>query len=403
MEAARRPRLGGEQALVEAGLLPVTRLAEGAEHAQVDPGDRLPGKTRQQRGATAHVRHHGHQARRLQDRRLHQRGGYGAGSIEYLPFMGDVVAGVLVVRIDGQLLLAAEHQHRGAVQDQRPQGAQLRLLQRVHRVIGTDRRQDAQGVALGVMQQGRAGYRQVGDAPGAQQVAEVDDPLHLPLPLVVAGPDHVVIGDVQVDCLLRQLRDQGLQASCRHPGDLFDLRPSLPILQHRQQVFDQHLGMARVPLQRTLKARVIEVGERQVNPGTKRAQFGNYPRRQVLEARQRLTVDVLEQSHPQLLTIDVQRQQVRAIAGWPHRRHRQPFAAQVTQRGMLGLELHLTIACVTSLEHVARPVAVETQVQVLLATHHLQASLQNVMYPQQGMSLGLSKHGCRQAGSLNQG
>ncbi|MNS96207.1 hypothetical protein D3C72_1304950 [compost metagenome] len=62
------------------------------------------------------------------------------------------------------------------------------------------------------MEQSRAGYRQVGNSPGVQQITEIDDPLQLPLPLLVTLPDGVVIGDVQMHGLHRQLCDQWLQA-----------------------------------------------------------------------------------------------------------------------------------------------------------------------------------------------
>lgn len=176
-----------------------------------------------------------------------------------------------------------------------------------------------------MVQQGGAGHRQVGHAPGTQQIAEVDHPLHLPVALLITVPDHVVIGNVQVHGLDRQLRRQWLQAGAGGPSDLFDLGVSLRIRQGRQQVLDQRLGMARVPLQRALQARVVEAGERLVDPGAQRAQLGDYLHRQVFQACQWLAVDVFEQPHPQRLAIDVQRQQLGAITGQAHRRDWQPW------------------------------------------------------------------------------
>ncbi|MNN16885.1 hypothetical protein D3C81_1300400 [compost metagenome] len=167
VQAARRRWLRGQQVLVETRLLPVARLAMYAEHAQVDPCYGLPIQLGEQGRAAAQVQRGGLQAGSLQDCRLHQREGHGGGGVEDFPFMGDVVAGVLVTRVDGELLLAAQHQHGGAIEHQRPQGAQFGFGQRVEHLVGSDRRQDPQRVALGVVQQRRAGHRQVGDAPGA--------------------------------------------------------------------------------------------------------------------------------------------------------------------------------------------------------------------------------------------
>ncbi|MNZ69948.1 hypothetical protein D3C78_882650 [compost metagenome] len=148
----------------------------------------------------------------LHNRRFHQFERHAGGDVKDFPFVTEVVTNVAVARIDAQLLLTAEHQHRSASNDQRPKGFELGFGQRIERMVGLDGRQDAQWIALGMMEQGRAGYRQVGDSPGVQQITEIDDPLQLPLALLVTLPDSVVIGDVQMHSLHRQLLDQWLQA-----------------------------------------------------------------------------------------------------------------------------------------------------------------------------------------------
>ncbi|MNN60201.1 hypothetical protein D3C81_1753700 [compost metagenome] len=100
-------------------------------------------------------------------------------------------------------MLATEYQHRRARDDQWPQRLQLLMLQRVDRVVGLHGRQDDKRIATGVMQQRRTGHRQIGDAPGAHQIAKVDHALQLPVTQGIARPDGVVVGDVHVNRLHR--------------------------------------------------------------------------------------------------------------------------------------------------------------------------------------------------------
>ncbi|MNE10532.1 hypothetical protein D3C80_1032490 [compost metagenome] len=222
MQRARRGRLCGQQVLIEAWLLPVARFAVRAEHAQVEACDRLADQFGQQRRTTGQLGLAGLKIGRLQDGRLHQRERHGGSGVEDFPFMRDVVADVLVARLYGELLLAAQYQYRGAVEYQWPQGSQFGFVQRVERLIGTYRRQNAQRVAFGMVQQRSAGHRQVGDAPGAQQVTEVNHALQLPLALAIAGPHGVVVGHVQVHGLAGQLVGQRRQVRSGQLGGLLD-------------------------------------------------------------------------------------------------------------------------------------------------------------------------------------
>ncbi|MNN07963.1 hypothetical protein D3C81_1208040 [compost metagenome] len=402
VQAAGRGRLRGQQVLVEARLLPVARLTMHAEHAQIDARHCLPIQFREQKGAAAQVRRGWLQARSLQDGRFHQRERYGGGSVEDFPFMGDVVAGVLVAGVDGELLLATQHQHGGAVEHQWPQCPQFGFAQRVECLVGTHGRQDAQRVALSVVQQRRAGHRQVGDAPGAQQVAEIDHPLQLPLALAVAGPDGVVVGDVQVHGLAWQLVDQRRQMLGGQLGGLLDAGALLGVAQHGQQVLDQCLGVLRVPLQGARQARVVESGQGLVQPRAEPAEFGHQAWFHVLEAGQWLAVDVVEQAHAQRLPVYFQRQQHLAIAGRAHGGHWQALFAQVGQGRVLGLELHLGVAAVAGLEHETALWCVYTEVQVLLAAQCREVAGNAVVRLQHGMCLGFAERRAGQAGALDQ-
>lgn len=87
--------------LVVTGLLPVAGLEVFAEYSQVHPCDSQPGQLGEQGGTVVPVRRRGLQARSLQNGRLHQGERHGGGRVENFPFVGNVVAGVLVARVDG--------------------------------------------------------------------------------------------------------------------------------------------------------------------------------------------------------------------------------------------------------------------------------------------------------------
>ncbi len=316
--------------------------------------------------------------------------------------MGDVVTGVVIVRVHGQLLRATQHQHRRTVQHQRPQGAQFCFGQRVEGLVGADCRQDAQRVAFGMVQQCSAGHREVGDAPGARQVAEVDGTLQLPLALVVAGPHGVVVGDVQVHGLGWQPLCQGREALAGQARGLFDAGALRGVVQYRQQVRDQRLGMLRVPLQGTHQAWMVEVDQGLVEPCAQPAQFSHQARRHVLETRHWLAVNVVEQAYPQGLPVDGHCQQGVTILCRLHGGHRHALLAQVGEGGVLRLQFDLGVAAVTGLEHEAALRGVHAQVQVLLAAQRRQVAIQAVMRPQQRMRLSFAKRRAGQGGALDQ-
>ncbi len=139
-------------------------------------------------------------------------------------------------------------------------------------MVGANGWQDVQRVAVGMVQQRRAGHRQVGHSPGADQIAEVDQPLQLPLALCITQPDHVVLGDVQMHRLYRQRCYQWQQTTMSLFTSLDDTGASVGVLDHRQQVLDQRMSVARIPLQNALQARMIEACQCQVYTGTQFAQ-----------------------------------------------------------------------------------------------------------------------------------
>ncbi|MNF80183.1 hypothetical protein D3C84_624200 [compost metagenome] len=304
-QAVGRSRFA-QQTLIDPLLFPVTGLEMRAQYAQIDQGKFTPDQARQQRceAFAADVR----QAvpHRGEDRRFHQRQRHRRGDAENFPLVDQIVAAVGVARIDADLLLAAEHQHRRPRNDQWPQRQQLFVLQRIDRVISLNRRQNVERIASGMVQQRRAGHRQVGNAPRADQIAKIDHALQLPLALRIALPDRVVVGDVHVNGLYRQLVHQRLQMPLGLFGHFGDQRALPVIFNHRQQMRDQRIRVAGVPLKGALKARMIESGQRQVHFAAEPAETGHHGSGQMIEMCKRLALDVFEQAYVHRLPVDFQ-------------------------------------------------------------------------------------------------
>ncbi len=120
----------GQQTLVDTLLFPVTGLEVRAEHPQVDQCELTPDQPRQQRRKTLAGDRVHRQVERDEDRRLHQLERHRGRHREDFPLVGQVVTAVVIVRVDTDLLLTTEHQHRRPGNNQRPQRQQLFALQR---------------------------------------------------------------------------------------------------------------------------------------------------------------------------------------------------------------------------------------------------------------------------------
>ncbi|MND40981.1 hypothetical protein D3C80_317300 [compost metagenome] len=298
--------------------------------------------------------------------------------------MDKVVAAVDIARIDADLLFAAEHQHRRAGDDQRPQRQQLFVLQRVDRVIRLDCRQNAERIALAMMQQRGTGHRQIGNAPGAHQVAEIDHALQLPMALRIALPHHVVVGDVHVNGLHRQFVLQWLQMPLGLPGRFDDQFALGFILDHWQQMRDQGVGMAGVPLQGSHQPRMVEIRQGQVHFTAQATETGHHRRVEMTEARQRLAFDVVEQANVHRLATHVQRQQVCTVFRRDNTRHIYiGVLAQMLEPGVLRLKLQYRVVATADFQDETSPLAVDAVVQVLLAAKGLQPAAEPVMFFQQ--------------------
>ncbi|MNK83298.1 hypothetical protein D3C87_1031030 [compost metagenome] len=69
---------------------------------------------------------------------------------------------------------------------------------------------------------------------------------------------------------------------------------------------DQGTGVTGIPLQRALKARVIEPGQRQIHLTAEPAKPRHHVAPQVFEMRERLALDVIQQPHMDGLAADLE-------------------------------------------------------------------------------------------------
>ncbi|MNP09251.1 hypothetical protein D3C76_1013470 [compost metagenome] len=343
-----------------------------AEHAQVDQRELTPHQARQQRceAFAANVRQAVPDGR--QNGRFHQRQGHRCGHTEDLPLVHQVVTAIGVARIDADLLFATEHQYRRAGDDQRPQRQQFFVLQRIDCVIRLHRWQNAEGIAFAVMQQRGTGHRQIGNAPGADQVAEIDHTLQLPAALCVPLPHHVVVGDVHVNGLYGQFVLQWQQMALGLFGRFNDQAALGFILDDRQQMRNQRMGVARVPLQGSHQPRMVKIRQCQVHFTAQAPETGHHGGIEIFQVRQGLALDVIQQTHMHRLACDLQGQQVGTVFCRDHPRNvdvRMP--GQVLEPGMLGLQFERRIIAPANFQDKPPLIAVDTKIQVLLAAEGL--------------------------------
>ena len=194
---------------------------------------------------------------------------------------------VVVAVVDRGLLLAADHQHRGAQHDQRPQHRRLLGGQRPELTERTHRGQHRAGFGPGVAQHRGDRDGELADRPRGGQVAEVDDPVRGPQPPRDPA-DHVVVGHVAVHRLPRQLPGQRLHPV---PGRLSrgcHPRPQALVPHVPRQRGDHAKRVPQVPLQHPVEPRVGERTQRPAHLPGHRAQARDHPRGQVApRARER--------------------------------------------------------------------------------------------------------------------
>lgn len=166
---------------------------------------------------------------------------------------------------------------------------------------------------------------------------------------------------------------------------------------------DQRLSMTSVPLQGALQPRMIEIRQRQVHLAAQATEAGHHRTIEMIQMRQRLAFDVVQQAHVYRLASDFQRQQVRTILRGDHPRHvHVRVLAQMFEPGVLGLQLQRRIIAPTDFQDETALVAVDAVVQILLAAEGLQPSAQPVMLLQQLKRLLRRDLRTGQTGAMNQ-
>ena len=288
--------------------------------------------------------------------------------VEQVPLVFQRAGDVVVDAVDGGLLLAADHQHRGPQHDQRPQHRRLRRRQRPERAERAHRGQHRAGFGPGVPQHRGDRDGELADRPRGGQVAEVDDPVRGPQPALEAA-DHVVVGHVAVHRLPRQLPGQRLHPAPGrgrrpgHPGAQL-LVPHVPgqRVHHAQRV-------PQVPLQHPVEPRVGERAQRQAHLPGHRAQGRDHPRGQVAaRARERPAGQVAQ--HPGQGHAAVHRHDDRSVH---HRPGPQPGGRDALRRAVLRLDLGRAERRVRDLQHPGHAPGRlgQQEVAVLLAAQRL--------------------------------
>lgn len=129
-------------------------------------------------------------------------------------------------------------------------------------------------------------------------------------------------------------------------------------------MLDQCLGMARVPLQRALQARMLEPRQRLAHPPTQVTKPCDHPAPQVGQMGQRLSIDVLQHAHVQGLTVEVQGQQ-----RFPGQRLDDlgyAYRLQPIKRSVLGVQFNSVVVAPTDFQNKPAAGAVDSVVEVLL-------------------------------------
>ena len=303
---------------------------------------------------------------RVPDQRRHHRERHRGRLREDPPLVLEGVDGVGVVAVDRRLVVSADHERRRPQHGQRPERRHLRAGQRPDGVERAHGRQHRAGLGARVVQHrgdrdGRLGHR-----PRRGQVAEVDEPVRLP-----TGAHHVVVGDVEVHGLVRQLPGHRLDRGPGRGRGRLHLGALAGIGDVRREPGDHLRGVAQVPLQRAVQAGMAEPGQGDARPPGHLPQPGDDHRGQVPGPGERASGQVAQ--HPG------DPRTVRARHHRPQRAPRRPAPqggdaqvragpGELVGRGVLRGDLLLAEHRVGDLEHADRVAAVEQQqVGVLLA------------------------------------
>ena len=148
---------------------------------------------------------------------------------------------------------------------------------------------------------------------------------------------------------------------------------------------------------------MVEPGQSQVHLTAEPTKPGDHGVAQVIEVRQRLAFDVIQQSHMDGLTVDLKRQQILTAIGRNHARHMHiRMLGQILEAGMLGLQLYKGVVAPTDFQHKPPARTVNAVVEILLAAKGLQRAAEPVMLGQPLQGLRLADLRAGQTGAMNQ-
>ena len=232
--------------------------------------------------------------------------------------------GVVVARVDRDLVLAAHDERRASEHDERPERVDLGICERRDGIEGLDERQCGQWAHRVVVQNRRAGDGELGNAPAIRGVPEVDDPRDRGSASWIGRADDIVIGQVSVQGLDRQQsgerRERGADRLERVGQELAPTLVGNVVQEARDHLFPA----TQVPLQLAFEPWMHEIGERDRNGTREPPQIGHGSCGQMLEVDHRCAVDETQEPDVVGPPVDVDGRDRRAVGGCGRHRHGQP-------------------------------------------------------------------------------
>ena len=237
--------------------------------------------------------------------RLGEREGHRGRPVQDEPVQRLLLAGVRVVGIGGEDVVNTHGQHGGPSNHQRPERGDLGLGQRG---LGVETGDYGGGVqhrrtAVPDQQRGDRGG-QIGDQPSADDVAEVDHPGRAQPTDVIAGRDHVVVGQVGVHDLDPQLVGQRVQCVPGAGTEIDHRRPAVRVGHRADQGVHHSRRVAAVVLQVAVRRRVLEVGQGTAQAGRQRAEATQHLVAEIAGVGEHVALDEGQQPDVMIHTVD---------------------------------------------------------------------------------------------------
>ena len=311
------------------------------------------------------------QSQRAADQLVHHLVRHRRRGLEHRTFADGTTCGIGVLGVDRDLGVPRHDEHRATQHDKGPERRDLGVVEPDALVERPHRGQHRCRSGVGVVEHGDQTDDELGDPPAVREVPEVDDAGDDRPAVGARGGDEVVVGQVAVDRLQRQLVGDCRDAFPGGGRGPLDAPAQVPVLHPRQQLGHHLRGPPQVPLQPALEAGVGDAAQLQRHGSGGVPQLSDDGRGEVVPPRQRPALDVGEQADGVLRAVDAHR------GGLGDRdRHREAGQAprqqpqDVVLRGQGGRRP----AGVRHLQHEAPAVVLEPEVAVLLAAELGQAA-----------------------------